>query len=647
MARGLPPFAPFPPLSFRRELVQEEWEACLNSWDTLAQAHLRLPLMDFAKAAEDEKTGLVLFLESYFDEATIPSTSAQSSLRKEAFLLSHRALSLASPPPAMLKQAFLVNLCRTFPKSHELQKLLSSLWKRKGSVIENDLQRSKEIMIKELDSGKVEFVEANMRGLAPLLYCSPNAATFFMVGSDLLDSINAVYPKTIPAIQRGLKMFTYLGLVSLTAGERPNLSLLSDHLYSLKSATNGQHSLLSDLASTTPLLEKIRSSSTDDTAGKARKIEQLLTDSSQSNAKPKRPIRRKIDKGKERITEASANGVVHIHRMSLITQIQDLFPDLGSGFITKLLDEYNESVESVIVHLLEDSLPAHLQNLDRSAQIAATPSTDPAPHLMPNSTPPLPSRRNVHDNDDFDKLAIDTSKLHLGRKNANQTADTLLTSAPNKSAILAALAAFDPADDERDDTYDIADVGGTIDTTTSFNDADDDKNEDLLFSTYTSSPTTFGRDAATRRGQARAKLRLESGMTDEAIEGWGLMLARDPRRLRRLEAKYATFRGQQSSLERTAYRASPAGSGDEAAEVSEVFNAARGGRGRGRAGGAGARGGSGRGRGRGNVSGPSGDADTLAAQRRKETNKSSRANHNRRDQRAKKMARGGFGAPPA
>lgn len=645
MAPQLPPFAPFPPPSFQRELVPEEWAACLDSWVTLAQANLRLSHQAFSIQAESETSGLVAFLDSYFEEAANPSTAAESALRKETFLLVHRTLGLDSPPLIFLKKSFLSNLCRIYPKSHELQKLLSSLWKRKGSEIEKDLQRSKEIMIKELDSGKIDFVEANMRALAPLLHSLPDAATFFMIGSDLLDSINAVFPKTSPTTQRSLMMFMYLGFASLTSGEKPNLSLLSDHLHSLKSSTTskpGQKTLLSDLASNTPLLDKVKISSTGDATGKARTIEQFLERF--RSFKPKKPIRRKIDKGKDRITEASAHGEMHMHRMSLITQIQDLFPDLGSGFITKLLDEYNEDTEQVIAHLLEDSLPPHLQTLDPSSQLPPSPSTDPAPHLIPHSTPPLlPSRRNIFDNDEFDQLAIDTSKLHIGRKNAKLTADAVLadrTQAPNKAAILSALAAFDSDDDERDDTYDIEDVGGTVDTTTSFqDDSNIDKNEEFLFTNYSADHTLFGRDAATRRSQARAKLRLETGMTDEGIEGWALMIGRDPKRLRRLEGKYATFHGNQNSLERTAYRASPQGSGDE---QEGMFNAGRGGRGRGRGGGGG---GVGRGRGRVNVAGPSGEADTLAAQRRKETNKGSRANHNRRDQRAKKMARGGF--PPA
>jgi len=55
--------------------------------------------------------------------------------------------------------------------------------------------------------------------------------------------------------------------------------------------------------------------------------------------------------------------------MSLISQVQDLFPDLGSGFVMKLLNQYDEDVEEVISHLLEGSLPAHLESADRTEQL--------------------------------------------------------------------------------------------------------------------------------------------------------------------------------------------------------------------------------------------------------------------------------------
>ncbi|KAL9116514.1 MAG: hypothetical protein Q9187_006960 [Circinaria calcarea] len=332
---------------------------------------------------------------------------------------------------------------------------------------------------------------------------------------------------------------------------------------------------------------------------------------------------------------------VHVHKLSLVTQIQDLFPDLGSGFIVKLLDEYNDDPEQMTAHLLEDTLPAHLKQADRTENIKSTPNyqaNDIVPNLAPRSTPPLlPSRRNIFDNDDFDNLAISPTKLHFVRRE-NPDPLTDRSNAPNSAAILSALALFDSDDDERDDTYDVGDVGGTVDSAIPGSDEVDadlgDKNEEALFSAYRMTPEVFERDSNTRRGKARLALKSETGMTDEALEGWAIMIGRDPRRLRRLEAKFSTFSGGQRELASTAYREGGVESGTEDSE-----GGARGGRGgfrsRGRS--------RGRGGGRGgNVAGPSDDKGVQIARQRKDASKGSRANHNRRDQRAKKVARAGL-----
>ena len=224
------------------------------------------------------------------------------------------------------------------------------------------------------------------------------------------------------------------------------------------------------------------------------------------------------------------------------------------------------------------------------------------------------------------------------------TADDLLadrSSAPSKAAILSALATFDSDDDERDDTYDVEDVGGTVDSAIPGSDDADadlrDNNEEPLFRAYKMSHETFDRDSNTRRGKARLHLKNETGMTDEAIEGWAIMIGRDPRRLRRLEAKFSTFSGGQRELASTAFREGGTESGTEDSEGGGRGGGFRG-RGRGR-GTPGQRRGGGRG---GNVAGPADDKTTQAARQRKDASKGSRANHNRRDQRARKMARGGL-----
>jgi activating signal cointegrator complex subunit 2 len=189
-------------------------------------------------------------------------------------------------------------------------------------------------------------------------------------------------------------------------------------------------------------------------------------------------------------------------------------------------------------------------------------------------------------------------------------------------------------------------VGGTVDTGDQEANGVNDSNEELLFRAFQGDIRIFARDAETRRGATRGSLRDETGMADEAIEGWAVMLQRNPAQMRRLEAKYA-WSGQQAQLDRSAWRASPAGSGAEESDPdggnpSNNRGGGRGGRARGGGGGGGGRGRGGRGRGGGNVAGPTGEKETEAARRNKEAHKGARANHHRRDARAKKMARGGF-----
>lgn len=162
-------------------------------------------------------------------------------------------------------------------------------------------------------------------------------------------------------------------------------------------------------------------------------------------------------------------------------------------------------------------------------------------------------------------------------------------------------------------------------------------NEEALYAAWKMDQTTFARDAATRRGKARQALKSETDLTDEALEGWAVMLQRDPARLRKMQAKYEMSSGRQNLEVNQNHRGllSEGEDTDGASSGPESSLRGRGGgpfRGRGRGG---------RGRG-GNVAGPSNEKGTQVSRERKEASKGSRANHNRRDQRARKMGRGGL-----
>ncbi|TKX24655.1 CUE domain-containing protein 2 [Elsinoe australis] len=660
---SLPSFAAFPPSSVRKALGSGEWEEALDLWITIADIWLNAPDSKF-HGSERQDGHLSKFLVSFYNElfvsprrdSTLESPKAQQ-LRRRTFLLAHRLLSASSrdfTEYLSLNVQFLGSFSFAHLKTQSLAELLQKLWRERKTSILPHLKKTRTNLTNALESGNPNAAEMDLRMLAPLLHSLPQAGAFMTEGSELIDAMFTAYNKGSEGLRTALVPVSYLSLIALTKGETSNRSALLDHLYSLKSQVeNNKQStnLLVDLVTNTPLLVKLQGTPGEKGAERARTLAaslQSLRSSSVARNRPKKQPR--LNKGKE-IAPTDVTGEQHIHLMSKITQIQDLFPDLGSGFVARLLDSYNEDVELVTSHLLEDSLPPDLASLDRSLQLspeshAPDPSSQAAiDTLIPSSTPPpVFERRNIYDNDEFDRLEVDSSRFHTGRSNTKHTADDVLadrTKAPQKASILSALAAFDSDDDERDDTYDEADVGGTVDKATPDGeenadvDVGSDVNEEALYRAWRADASIFGRANEIRRSKAREKMKQETAMTDEAIEGWAIMLGRDARKQRRLEGKYAGFDGQQSQIQRTAFRQGP----EDEEGGTDSDGPERGGfRGRGRGRG---RGGGGRGRG-GNVAGAANDAQTQAARQRKEAGKGSRANHNRRDQRAKKMARGGF-----
>ncbi|KAI0179619.1 hypothetical protein GGR52DRAFT_206638 [Hypoxylon sp. FL1284] len=666
----LPPFASFPEAPWRDHIVPVEWEACLSNWITLAEAHLSLSDDVFASSSAKDES-LQSFLSSFMREAAsngsavLGTSKSAKVLFRQCFSLSSRCLQMPSPPHSLLQWEFLSDFCRVYSK-----KRTCSLVSRVSDNLQltTSLNALKKWLVITLDSGlkgDLKLLEARLRRLNHLVHASPEVAAFFLAGSDFIDGLIKCFKIMNPPLRKAIVTTAYLCLIGLTEGDTPKFSMLTDQLYSLKVAAEGHKagplnvndSMVAELVTTTPVLKQVQRRLEESGSGTTRWKSVITTlenfKKPGGNVRPKRPIRRKIDKGKGIMTEDDeVPGEMRIHRMSQISQIQDLFPDLGSGFVSKLLDEYGDNTEQVIAHLLGDDLPPQLQSADRTKDLSPERTRRKSRDIAPRPTPPqVPVRHNVFDDDEFDKLAVDLSNVHFGKRNPEKSADDVLndrSSAPNKAAILSALSAFDADDDERDDTYDAADAGFSVNDGNA-DDADDkrkDANEEALFVAYQSDPKVFDRDAATRRGNARAKLKQQTGMTDEAIEGWAVMLARTPNQMRQLEMKYSAFRGDQPALASTAWRASPADSAAEDENTDGGANVSQGGpRGGGRGGGRGGRGGNrggGRGGRGGNVAGPSGEKDTEDARRRKEASKGSRANHNRRNQRAKKMARGGF-----
>ena len=374
---SLPQFAAFPPRQLRTELLPPEWEACLDSWIILAHAHLLLPQKLFSLKLNKDSS-VTDFLLSYLHQNTIvedlngSDAQKKRALRSNVFLLVHRALTDGDPTPLpLLEASFLEDLSIMYGRNASLRELLTRTWKSTNlDSLSTSFRNRKSALIRIIEDGnRIADLEDSLYRTASLLKVLYQYGQFLMEGSDFLDSLAACYEHKSPGLQRKLLVTAYSCLSSLLEPDNPRISILIDHVYSLKN-TSGHGSLLKALCSSTHFLRKLRSTLSGPEAARAKPLlEQLSAFEMTATGKPRNLIKRKINKGKSRLKEEYGHEVfnnVSVHRISLITQIQDLFPDLGSSFVVNLLDEYSDDTEQVIAHLLDDSLPDHLRQADRT-----------------------------------------------------------------------------------------------------------------------------------------------------------------------------------------------------------------------------------------------------------------------------------------
>lgn len=374
----LPPLAPFPPASVRKNISPDVWESCLQCWTLLVQANLRLSLEEF-RAHVSKKPSVVEFTISYITESAQSSSHSESKvekekgLRREIFLLTHRIFTEVIPiPPQVLQHGFLGDLSIVYGRYGTTKNLLKSLWDRENLDESSTMRDNKRSLIQLLDYSQqapASEVDRVLLRTVALLKVSFQYGQFLMLGSDVLDALAIAFEKGSSSYQSKIMIIGYLSLVCLLETRKPRISTLLDHLYSLQS-TSLASSLLRTTASSTPLLRQLREKLSGHEFDRAQALMQELEAFENTTAgMPRDHVPRKISKGKYKDLGDNPLNDMHVHKMSLVTQIQDLFPDLGSAFIVKLLEEYSDDTEQVVGHLLEDSLPTHLRQTDRTEDL--------------------------------------------------------------------------------------------------------------------------------------------------------------------------------------------------------------------------------------------------------------------------------------
>lgn len=388
MASTLPSFASFPEAPWRDHIVPVEWEECLSTWLALTEAYMSLSEDDLSRHIKQDES-ITAFQNAFvtevaaFGTAILGTSQTSALLLRQCFLLCSRLLRMPSPPSEVVTWEFLSDFSRVYGKKNAGPSIRAAT---QTSDHVASLQGLKRSLIQSLDSGikgDLVLLESRLKRVNHLIHASPHAAAFFLAGSDFLDGLVSCFKVMNPPLRKTIITTTYLCLIGLTEGESPNYSMLTDQFYSLKAAAdahkagplNANDSMVPELVTVTPILKQVQLRLEQSATGSTRTKSVITALKSHrkpgGGSRPKRLIKRKVDKGKGILKEDpdEIEGEIRVHRMSQISQIQDLFPELGSAFVSQLLDEYDDNTEQVIAHLLEDSLPPHLAEADRSKDL--------------------------------------------------------------------------------------------------------------------------------------------------------------------------------------------------------------------------------------------------------------------------------------
>ncbi|KAF8438091.1 hypothetical protein L210DRAFT_3613025 [Boletus edulis BED1] len=334
-------------------------------------------------------------------------------------------------------------------------------------------------------------------------------------------------------------VFALLGIIpqSATAGPADavpflNRSLIADYQYAYDLSKTLSSALPRDDARMECLESSLRSLAIERSDGDAKDpgaLKLLLL-----------PITQMIttNKGKAKATTPEPSPPHDADLDMQVVQVLEIFSDHSPEYIRKLLTHpsfpFRGNAERVIEALLEGTAPGEDALGDGVAESISI--------NVPVMDPPI-ERRNV-----FDDEVMDLSHIHIGKKTIGIS---LSQNRAEKEQIIRLAEAISVDSDEESGqpkALDVMDLDDDIDeagtsTVKILVDGEDSgdeevdpiKPETILEQAYIRDPKLFNRDGETRRSKKRAELKQQTGWTDEQIEGWRIMLERNPKKERILQ----------------------------------------------------------------------------------------------------------------
>ncbi|KAK6346010.1 hypothetical protein TWF730_010344 [Orbilia blumenaviensis] len=599
-------FASIPPYKSRCKLSPPTVDRCLTHWTAALHTLLHLPDDSF-KNQFTETSPFTKFLSSYISNDDLshtittttddgdwvypsPHSTATTTTQQEAIttktkyinrclrLCLKRGLKLGIPPSTILQTSrSYIKLGALFFLEGGAKPLLRSIWGYDQTLVVNAVKENLgyiSTMLRDLAGGKEVASAENIGVLQEMCYflmVLPEVAVEVLAEEVVVEDFAAAY-FSLSSSQKGkgdnnmvtklleeIRRLQFTIIMASMQTEPKRYSTIIDFLFNFVAGAETdipRNEYITAIISQTPLLDRLAVVDAEGFTNRWSTVVTKLQGFDNSNSASSKRISR-LPRRRQKVKQAAPSGST-ITNAEKLQELAVLFPDREKSVLEHTLAVSNYDLETATMSLLDD-IP-----LDHTG--AATTTTSSSSSTLP--TKPASA-------DELSTLTVPSTRLYMGKRDIQKTADNLLqdrSQAPTKSQILSALQAFDSDDDERDDTYDHEDVGGTVEPTNtveseaSNNIAQGGTEEKALYTALVQNPGVFARDAVTRRSNERKALREVTGMSDEALEGWKIMLERDGgKRLRQLEIRYSreSSDGTQNTVQRTAYRKGDEDDGEE------------------------------------------------------------------------------------
>lgn len=214
--------------------------------------------------------------------------------------------------------------------------------------------------------------------------------------------------------------------------------------------------------------------------------------------------------------------------------LKEMLPHLADDQISKLLTHYGKNLEALMNDFLED--PSLLEST--IAEASADKGSDE----------PIKSVQTQHEREA--SLPVLSKSDLVVRQDPTAELSEIPDNLKNRNLARALALLYDANDDERDDTYDDAEVKQpTSERVNVANEhkpngseveSEHDRIEGYLWELLKRDKSSFTRQA--RKTKLRKDMRANTKWTDEQIEGWSRMIEKSPKRAQLLEEKYI-FKG--------------------------------------------------------------------------------------------------------